>query len=70
MSRTNVHALQPALSHGCRSVMSEDKCGQKLPTITNRTKITSVYLECDADPFMKIQMKIIGSVVVAPNKIG
>jgi hypothetical protein len=51
--------------------MSEDKRGQKLPTITNRTKDegTSVYLECDADPFMKIQMKIIGSVVVAPNKI-
>ncbi len=31
---------------------------------------TSACLECNADHFMKIQMKIIGEVVVAPNKIG
>ena len=31
---------------------------------------TSVWLECNADHLMKIQMKIIGSVIVAQNKIG
>jgi RNase P subunit RPR2 len=32
--------------------------------------VPSVCLECNADHFMKIQMKIIGRVVVASNKIG
>jgi hypothetical protein len=50
--------------HEQLSVPCDDIHGQK------QDEGTSVCLECNADHLMKIQMKIIGRVVVASNKIG